>query len=336
MVLAVHLNAKKTMNRAIAVSLVTICGTGISTQAAVDFAKDIKPILETRCVRCHGPEKQKGKLRLDQKQTTLRTGEDAVVVPGRADQSELVRLISLPKGDPDIMPNEGEPLAKDQIELIRAWINEGAHWPDGLVLKDASAPAAAPGATAPAEAPLPADFKPSANEAKAIAALAKLGVEVRPIAMNVPWTEANFRLLGSNVTDATIAPLKDVTSLVELNLATTKITDAGLASVKPLTNLGKLHLELTAITDRGLANLKGLPRLSYLNLYGTQISDAGLEHLKGLDSLRCLYVWQTKVTEAGLANLKQALPNVEVVTGWDLQALAKQEEKKEEKKEEKQ
>jgi hypothetical protein len=318
------------MKRFFAFALIAICGAANSVQAAIDFANDIKPILETRCLRCHGPEKQKGKLRLDQKEVARRTGEGAVIVPGNADQSELVRLISLPKGDDDIMPNEGEPLTKAQIESIRTWINEGAHWPDGLVLKDASA--TAPAAAAPAEAPLPTDFKPSANEAKAVAALSKLGVEVRPIAMNVPWTEANFRLLGSNVTDAAVAPLKDVTSLVDLNLATTKITDAGLASIKTLTNLGKLHLELTAITDRGLANLKGLPRLSYLNLYGTPVTDAGLEHLKDLKSLRRLYVWQTKVTEGGVANLKKALPNVEVVTGWDLQASAKQEEKKEEKK----
>ena len=304
------------------------CG-GSQAIAAVDFAKDIQPILESRCTKCHGPEKQKGKLRLDSKETALKGGEDAPIVPGQADKSKLVRLISLPKGDDDIMPNEGEPLTKAQIELFKEWINAGAPWPDGLVLK---APAAAPAA---AEAPLPTDFKPGANEAKAVAALAKLGVDVRPIAMNVPWTEANFRLQGSNITDAALAPLKDVLSLVDLNLATTKITDAGLANLKSLTNLGRLHLELTQTSDKGLEHLKGLSRLSYLNLYGAPVTDAGLEHLKALKSLRHLFLWQTKTTEAGVAKLQKVLPDLRISTGWDLTAVVKQEEKKGEKKEEK-
>ena len=63
---------------------------------------------------------------------------------------------------------------------------------------------------------LPKDFKPAPSEAAAIAAIAKSGVEVRPLAQNIPWREANFRLAGSNDGRGD-CPLKDVTSLVELN-----------------------------------------------------------------------------------------------------------------------
>lgn len=287
---------------------------------AVDFAKDIQPILKERCLGCHGPQKQKGKLRLDSKEAAFKQSDEPIIAPGHADQSELYRRITLPKGDDDLMPAEGEPLTKAQIELIKAWIEEGAPWPDGLVLQVAEA------APAKEEDVLPQDFKPGPAEAKAIATLAQSGVEVRPVAMNVPWTEANLRLLGSNVTDAVIAPLKDVTSLIDLNLATTKITDAGLAYLKDLPHLTKLHLELTGVTDAGLAHLAHLPRLRYLNLYGTQVTDAGLQHLKHLKSLRQLYVWQTQVTDAGLASLKEALPGLEIVKGWDAAALAKKEE----------
>src|SRR5213076_1022075 len=113
--------------------------------------------------------------------------------------------------------------------------------------------------------PLPADFKPGPNEAKAIAKLTEAGIDVRPIAINVPLREANLRLQGTNATDATLAMLKDMASLVELNLGTTKITDAGLANMKGLTNLMRLHLELTGVTDAGLAQLKPLKNLTYLN-----------------------------------------------------------------------
>jgi len=295
--------------------------------AKVDFTKDIQPILQQTCVKCHGPEKQKGKLRLDSKEAALKGGKDGpVLVAGDSEKSELYRRIILPKGNDDIMPNEGDPLTSSQTDLIRDWINQGAVWPDAVV---ARGPAAASGPT------LPADFKPGPAEQKAIAALAHQGVEVRPIAMNTVWHEVNFRLQGTNTTDAGIAPVKDITSLVGVNLGTTKVTDAGLAHLKSLTNLMRLYLELTPITDAGLANLKGLTNLTYLNLYGTKVTDAGLENLKGLKYLRNLYVWQTKVTDAGVKKLKAALPNLEVSTGWDLSSIVKTEEKKEEKTEEK-
>jgi len=318
---------KKLIAVAVALSW-SACGQG-RAEDKVDFAKQIQPILRQNCVKCHGPEKQKGKLRLDSKEVAMKGGKDgAVLVAGDADKSELYRRIILPKGDDDIMPNEGDPLSKEQTDLVRVWINQGAEWPETAASKE----------TGPSNplAGLPADFKPNANEAKAASKFAQLGVDVRPIAMNVHWTEANFRPQGTSITDVAIAPLKDVTSLTDLNLAGTKISDAGLAAVAALTNLTRLHLELTSVTDAGLAHLKRLSNLNYLNLYGTAVTDAGLENLKELRNLRHLYVWQTKVTEAGAKNLKAALPSVEISTGAELNVVAKKEEEKtEEKKEEK-
>jgi hypothetical protein len=311
------------------VSVLTALCTASLHAAEVDFARDIQPILEKSCIQCHGPEKQKGKLRMDTKEAALKGGsEGAVIEPGDAAKSDLYRRITLPKDHDDVMPNEGDPLSESQTNLIRDWINQGAVWPEGLVLKSSAAPQTA-------KVALPADFKPGPNEAKAIASLAKAGVEVRPIAMNLVWREANCRMQGTNVTDAVVAFFKDVPTLVDLNLATTKVTDAGLESLNGLTNLMKLHLELTQITDAGLKHLRGLTNLVYLNLYGTAVSDAALENLKSLPHLKNLYVWQSKVTEAGVKDLKAALPGVDVSTGWDLKDLAVQEKKPEEKEEEK-
>ena len=272
-------------------------------QTKVDFAKDVQPILLQTCVKCHGQEKQKGKLRLDSKEAAFKHGPDGpVIIAGNAEKSELYRRITLPKGHDDVMPNEGDPLTKAQIDLLRDWINQGAVWPDDVAIKQTSSTPAAPAGPV-----LPADFKPSGAEAKAIAAIAQHGVEVRPLAMNTVWREANFRLQGTSITDAVIMPLKDLASLVELNLGATNITDAGLASLKGLTNLQRLHSELTSITDSGLAQLKGLTNLTYLNLYGTPVTDAGLPQLKDMKYLRHLYVWQTKVTEAGTKSLQRDL-----------------------------
>lgn len=100
----------------------------------VDYVSDIQPLLEKHCYRCHGPEKRKGGLRLDMKATVLQGGDsgDAAIVPGEADQSPLVRLVSS-KEDKERMPPanaEEAPLTDDELEKLRRWINAGADWPE--------------------------------------------------------------------------------------------------------------------------------------------------------------------------------------------------------------
>jgi mono/diheme cytochrome c family protein len=310
--------------------------TTVLADTKVDFVKDIEPVFQQNCVKCHGPEKQKGGLRLDSKDTAMKGGKDGVaIVAGNAAKSDLYRRVTLPPGDDDIMPSKGDPLTKAQTDLIRDWINQGAIWPEGVVAKAA---AETPGASA-----TPTGFadltpiKPSAAEVGAVAKLETAGVSARPIAMNVNWREANFHALGTNVTDATIAPLKDILTIVDLNLAGTKVTDSGLQALDGLTNLVILHLEHTQITDAGLAHLKRLSHLSYLNLYGTTVTDKGLEELQGLGDLKHLYIWETKVTAEGATNLQKALPHLMISRGWENEPAAqkmatKTEEKKEAKK----
>jgi len=301
----------------------------------VDFAKDIQPIFEKSCVECHGPEKPKGKRRLDTKEGAFKGGADGVViVPGKAEESDLYRRITLPADNDDVMPNKGDKLTKAQTDLIRDWINQGATWPDGVVLANVSPKEEKPKEAAPEPPKLP-DYKPSAAESKAIATLESLGVAARPIAMNVNWRELNLRGQESAVLDKALGSLKDVLGLVELNLGGTKIKDADLANLKGLINLNRLHLENTAITDAGLVHLRGLVKLEYLNLYNTPVTDAGLKHLEGMSKLKNLYLWQTKTTEAGVATLKKALPQVDISTGAELKEVAKKEEKKEDKEAEK-
>jgi len=315
------------------------------TQAAPDFQKEVLPLLQSRCVECHGPDKQKGKLRLDTLEAALKGGKDGPAIKaGDADGSALIQRVSLPKDNDDRMPPEGDPLTAEQVKVLKDWVADGAKWPEGVVVAPpkSATEVAAPVRKGPPPPPLPElpkDFKPAAAEAAAMTAISKSGVEVRPLAQNIPWREANFRLAGTNVTDATIAPLKDVTSLVELNLGTTRITDAGLAAIASLGYLQNLQAPLTSLTDAGLAHVKGLSNLVTLNLYGTQVTDEGVMQLTGLKHLRALYVWQTKVTPEGAAKLKEALPGLYVNTGAELLAMAtntppvdKKKEKKDEKK----
>src|SRR5215813_4703816 len=101
---------------------------------SVDFTKDIKPILELHCVKCHGPEKPKGKLRLDTREGALKGGDNGTaLVPGRPNESPLYKSTILPADHDDVMPpaKEGH-LAKTETELLRVWIEQTASWPAGL------------------------------------------------------------------------------------------------------------------------------------------------------------------------------------------------------------
>jgi len=164
-------------------------------------------------------------------------------------------------------------------------------------------------------------------EEQAIASLKKLGGLVLEIAQNDPRLDISLHLADVKITDAELAPVKELSKTAHLNLRGTEVTDAGLAALKDLKGLVKLHLEKTKVTDAGLEQLKGLENLEYLNLYGTAVTDAGLKQLSGLKKLKHLYLWETQVTDAGVAALKAEIPEVKIVRGLE---LAKPEEKKEE------
>lgn len=100
----------------------------------VDFVAQVLPIFQARCFSCHGPEKQKSDYRLDDRETALSGG---AVVAGKSDQSQLLDYVSA--ADPaERMPPEGDPLTAEQIGILRAWIDQGADWPDSadVRLKD--------------------------------------------------------------------------------------------------------------------------------------------------------------------------------------------------------
>ena len=106
-----------------------------SSTYAVDFKKDIKPLLESRCISCHSSTKQKGDLNLSTLLASTKGGDSgAAVTPNNPDASLLIERISLPHDDEEIMPPKGEPLNQEEISLLTSWIQNGAQWPDELIV----------------------------------------------------------------------------------------------------------------------------------------------------------------------------------------------------------
>ncbi len=107
----------------------------LAVPQAIDFARDVRPILERSCVECHGAALAEAGLRLDERPP------ESAVIPGNARESRLYqRIVS---SDPDErMPWYQEPLGLTEIEILRRWIDEGASWRE-------SAPSTTPSSTAP-------------------------------------------------------------------------------------------------------------------------------------------------------------------------------------------
>ena len=104
--------------------------------AQVDFKKQVRPILEVYCLKCHGDEKPKGGLSLTTRAGALKGGEDGpALVVGKPDQSPLYTTTTLPADHDDVMPPKGEKLSKAQQAALKQWIEEGAVWPDDLKLQ---------------------------------------------------------------------------------------------------------------------------------------------------------------------------------------------------------
>lgn len=97
----------------------------------VDFLKDIQPILSNSCYECHGPQKQKGGLRLDQRTAALGGGDSgALLNPGKSAESLMIQAVAGTKNDLARMPKKRDPLTPEQIGLLRGWIDQGAKWPE--------------------------------------------------------------------------------------------------------------------------------------------------------------------------------------------------------------
>jgi hypothetical protein len=314
----------------IAASLATSFAIG-SAQAEVNFATDILPILRDNCIKCHGAEKDKGDLRLH----TQEEAHKFSIVPGKPDDSELYLRVILPADDDDIMPPKGDPLTKDQTDLLKKWIEEGGKFTGIDAISEdtkvaGEAEAAEPEAAASEAAfDFNSDIRPildslAPEQRAALMAWAAAGAPVPALKAAEP------QLVEAEVTEAETAALDKLreqgvlamrvaqnVKWVQANfrLVGDKITDEHVAPVADIRNLTDLDLSKTGITDDGLAHIKNLTNLTRLNLNNTAITDSGLNHLAGLTNLVYLNLYGTSVSDKGLEVLK-GIPTLQKLYLW--------------------
>ncbi len=128
---------------AIAALCLSLCFISLATaeepspKPAIDFAKQIEPVLSAKCVACHHAGNAKGGLDLTSRDGMLKGGDSgAALVVAKPDESPLYfRAISM-NGEKPEMPEKGEALSKVEADALREWISAGAIWPKNLVLKE--------------------------------------------------------------------------------------------------------------------------------------------------------------------------------------------------------
>ncbi len=272
------------MRRAIVLFLAS---AGVAAAEPATFGSRVVPILEKNCTVCHGAEKQKAELRLDSHAAILigaKSGE--ILKPGNAKASELMRRITLPEADDDVMPSDGKPhLRPEEIAVLEKWIAAGAP-----ATAEFDAPAMVPAVIAPPAAP---DYRLRLAQANELAA----GLGLRLVPRSRVVTDGLVLRTASapgRCDDAAIAKLAPVADLiVEAELARTKVTDAGLASIGTWQNLAQLDLARTAVTSTGVARLASLAKLESLNLSETKVDGAGVAAVRALPALKKVWAFGT-------------------------------------------
>lgn len=294
-----------------------------NTQEALLYKDIIQPILKEKCYGCHSAIKQKGKLRLDEKEWILKGGEDGIIIhAGEAMNSVLYKNILLDPVDEKHMPPKGKPQITDQERmLLEWWINTGASFeqkvkelpqtnsiPNILLALQNNNANKVEVLSIPEKEVAPADEK-------SIDRLKNKGVTIVNVALNSNYLNANFITLShtSDTIHDLITDIKE--NLVWIKMPGMQFTDALVASIATCTSLTKLSINNTTINDMQLAELNSLNELQYLNIVNTKITLTGLLKLTNLKKLSQVYLGQTSITAKDLNKIKNVFPNAKVDFG---------------------
>lgn len=246
-------------------------------------------LLQRRCVECHGPQKQKGKLRLDQAD-----GVRSVAQPGDPAASELWGRVTLPADDADVMPPE-RGLAADEQDLLRRWILAGA----AFVVSDA-------------------ERQRAATEA----VLAGLREQTGAVVVELPGDAGGLRVDFGRCSrqlqpDALQALEPCAGTVLELSLAGLQL-GAGwrvcVDALPALPRLQRLRLERSDVDDQTLARLLDrTPAVASVNLHSTPLTERSLELLARMPALRQVVLHDTAIDGAARTAFGVARPDVAVV-----------------------
>lgn len=276
--------------------------------------------LDSYCVSCHGPDKEKGRLRLDIPERALGKGKSKAlaIIPHDSSNSETIVRIRLDPEHDDKMPPPKKPQpTAEEMEQFVAWIDAGGPWPEtgmqaALRAYAAQNPSKNKSSVSPQASQSPLSF--SSAEQEFLRALIQEGVTVNYLDWEKPGLMISFQHIDKPITLQKIERLKPIASkIIWLDLGHTQLNKNTLKSISMFTQLQRLHLEKSNIESQSLAPLRALKHLNYLNLYDTPIDNKAVAILQDMPQLRKVFLWQTKINQQGINKLKSANPQLEIV-----------------------
>lgn len=292
-------------------------------QQALVYAEIIDPILQQKCVSCHGNSKQKGKLRLDSEDWIRKGGKNGPVVGEPGQEAEMLLRILLPPDDEEHMPpKEKGQLSKQQVALISWWIRTGADFKaraNALLQSDTirAALAALKTATTDEQPPAASAALPEVEAAPAasVEALKKAGAAVIPLQEGSNWLSVNL----INVTDTTETVWRSLLGLKEqvwqLKAEDIDIPSASFNVIAQLKGLRQLSLADARIEAADLKALSALPELHSLNLKGTSVDLDALRSISSLPKLENLYLFNTAIDSTRIGAARALFPKAKVEAG---------------------
>lgn len=271
------------------------------------FEDVVQPILQNRCGQCHQGSKLKGKLSIETLESLLKGGKSgAAIVVFKPMESELYKRITLAPSDEKFMPTDGKtPLTKNEIAIIKWWIETGAVEEqkllsiknnDSITAKVSSwLGFAAPSANGEAET-LTQQINPAipkTADTAAIASLRKKGWTIRWMLKQPAMLDVNKPTFAkTSIADAQNELQQLSKNIIWLNLAGNNLADRDLAFLNQLSNLEKLRLEKNPLTNAVCEQLTSLQHLESVNLYDTNVTEQGLLLLKKNPAIKRVYSWK--------------------------------------------
>ena len=297
----------------------------------VSFTNHILPLLEKRCLDCHGEPyvkngrtiKPRAGLQLDTYEMVIKGNLDGTIVTaGDPSVSTLYQVVVLPDDDPELMPPKGDPLTEDERTMIKRWILEGAGEQPAA---EAADPNAAPKPKEKKElATGTVDAKTSVLDmlAKRVSVPSKTQIQaaqktyalVTQLSERNPLLRAEFSSFAGEIDDSALGALGSIkNNISHLDFSRTKMTDVAMRAAGGMQHLTWLSARSTIVSDNGLKSLSSLQHLTYINLSETKVSDQGLKILASLKTLNEVYLWGSKVTDKGVESLRASLPNAKIL-----------------------
>lgn len=282
-----------------------------SDPSAAHFIQYVAPVLEAKCIQCHGADQQKGKLALHEPGRIRKGGKSGPVLNVTDPASSLLlRRIQLPATDRSHMPPPGKPqLTTDEAGAIVRWIELGGALPgqDSVALENGKSRDASNNITVPA---------PGAPAA-AVAALEERFVHVQRLGADSEWLWIDFSAAARRVSATDIVQLLTPVApfVSDLGLSRADVDASVFALAASMPALRRIEIRDTKCNDADLAPLKGHASLRELVATKSTMGDGSIDILLSMPALQKVYLWGTAFSEHGLLKLQRSRPRLHLDRG---------------------